>query len=206
MSERPDPKLDKILSAARAAFLEHGFAATSMDLIAQTARVSKTTLYTRFPSKEALFAATVETECRRSGMHFAPEAFDDVPLDEALRRIGLRFLALLWSPGAMRLRQMVTGEAARFPELAEIFCSSGPDRGCDAVARFFARAVAQRRLPSTGFDPAFLGGQFMAALKGRLDWDLSFGRRPVPTEEERERHVRAAVALFLRGLGTEIRT
>lgn len=205
MSGRPDPKLDKILPAAKAAFLEHGFAAASMDRIAQAARVSKTTLYTRFPSKEALFAATVETECRRSGMRFSADAFDDVPIDEALRRIGRRFLALLWSPEAMRLRQTVTGEVTRFPELAEIFCSSGPDRGCEAVTQFFARALALGRLPPSDFEPEFLAGQFLAALKGRLDWDLSFGRRPLPTEEECGRHVDAAVTLFLRALGVEIR-
>src|SRR5687768_754702 len=83
-AERQDPKAERILEAAKEAFMELGFAATSMDMVAQRARASKTTLYTRFPSKEALFAATISAECERRGMQFRPETFDGVPVEEAL--------------------------------------------------------------------------------------------------------------------------
>ena len=62
-TQQPDAKEEKILAAARDLFLELGYAATSMDLVAQRAKASKTTLYTRFPSKETLFAETISTEC-----------------------------------------------------------------------------------------------------------------------------------------------
>ena len=45
-----------ILDAARRLFLEHGYAVTSMDVVAQLAGVSKATVYARFESKEQLFA------------------------------------------------------------------------------------------------------------------------------------------------------
>ena len=48
-----------ILDAATELFLGHGFGATSIEAVAQRVRVSKRTLYHRFPDKEALFAAVV---------------------------------------------------------------------------------------------------------------------------------------------------
>jgi len=49
----------RILDAAHEVFLERGLAGASMDEIAGLARAGKPTIYTRFPTKEALFAAVV---------------------------------------------------------------------------------------------------------------------------------------------------
>ena len=51
-----DRKRAAILEAAVAEFRSNGFEVTSMDRIAETAGVSKRTVYNHFPSKEALFA------------------------------------------------------------------------------------------------------------------------------------------------------
>jgi TetR/AcrR family transcriptional repressor of mexJK operon len=116
-----DPRTWRLLDAAKAAFLDLGYSAASMDLVAQRARVSKTTLYTRFASKEALFAATIARECQSHGMGFSPETFDGWPLAAALEEIGDRFLRLIWSPEALRINQVVTGEALRQPHIGRIF-------------------------------------------------------------------------------------
>ena len=50
---------ERILDAARRAFLERGLAGASIDEIAARARAGKPTIYARFPSKEALFTAVV---------------------------------------------------------------------------------------------------------------------------------------------------
>src|ERR1700722_8250715 len=93
-----EPKEQQILAAAKELFLERGYATTSMDMVAQRARASKTTLYTRFPSKEALFAATITAECEARGMVFRPSDFDHLPIAEALHQIGRRFVDLICSP------------------------------------------------------------------------------------------------------------
>ncbi len=56
-------KMAQVNEAAHRLFLEHGFAATSMDAVAREAGVSKATLYSYFPSKEALFAHLIADEC-----------------------------------------------------------------------------------------------------------------------------------------------
>ena len=50
---------ERILNAARRAFLESGLSGASIDEIANLARAGKPTIYARFPGKEALFTAVV---------------------------------------------------------------------------------------------------------------------------------------------------
>jgi AcrR family transcriptional regulator len=56
-----------ILAAATERFLADGYAATSMDAIAAAAKVSKGTLYSRYPQKEALLRAVVEDRVTQWG-------------------------------------------------------------------------------------------------------------------------------------------
>src|SRR5580692_9580873 len=57
----------RLIRVARRAFIAHGYGATSMNQVARAARLSKTTLYTRFPSKAHLFRAIVDEQIRRVG-------------------------------------------------------------------------------------------------------------------------------------------
>src|SRR5690625_2992366 len=67
---------ERIVSAARRLFTRHGFEQTTVELIAETADVSKPTLFNYFPSKLALLQALVpETD-----------AWFAAALDEARRR------------------------------------------------------------------------------------------------------------------------
>ncbi len=56
----PSDRLSKLLDAAAAAFVEHGFQRTQMDGIAERLGVSKGTIYRAVDSKESLFAAVIE--------------------------------------------------------------------------------------------------------------------------------------------------
>ena len=52
---RPDPAIDEaVLAATRRLLVEHGYSATSIDLIARTAKVSRPAIYRRWRSKAAL--------------------------------------------------------------------------------------------------------------------------------------------------------
>lgn len=193
--ETRDSKETGILAAARAAFLESGYAATSMDQVAQRARASKTTLYTRFPSKEALFAAVVVAECEAYGLGVPPTELADLEIDEALRRIGQRFLGLICSPETMRVEQIVLGEASRFPEIAAVFTREGPERVCAAVAGYFFDAAARGLM--TVPDPEFAAEQFLSALKGSCQYDMMLGQ--ALSGPELDEYIRKAVELFLNG-------
>lgn len=192
-----DRKETQILAAAREAFLANGYAGTSMDQVVALARVSKTTLYSRFPSKESLFAATISAECERRGMRFAADEFAGLPVDEALRRIGRRFLDLVQSPEAVRVMQIVTGEAARFPELGRTYFEAGPARARAAVGGYLAQLADGGIL--TLDDPEFAAGQFLMACKGTACLQLELGMAEPLTAEQRQSHVAEVVRLFLEG-------
>lgn len=192
-----DPKAEQILAAAREVFLELGYAATSMDQVAQQARVSKTTLYTRFPSKEELYTAVISAECERRGLRFAPEMFDGLPLRDILVQVGRRFVDLIWSEAAIRVHQSVAGEAMRMPEAAQLYFRAGPEQGIANYVALFTH-MAERGVIATD-DPAFVARQFLAALQGGPYCQMVLGLHPHPTEEERYAFVNKAIDLFLRG-------
>jgi AcrR family transcriptional regulator len=66
MTERPRGRPrkegadDQILEAARALLAEHGYAAFSVDTIAERTGIAKTTIYRRWPTKGALVAAALD--------------------------------------------------------------------------------------------------------------------------------------------------
>src|SRR6202167_2392165 len=57
---------ERILDAAGRVFLERGFQGASVDEIADAASAGKPTIYARFPSKKALFAAVIDRLVRRN--------------------------------------------------------------------------------------------------------------------------------------------
>ena len=60
-----------ILNAASELFVELGFQATTLDKVAQRAKISKLSIYRRFENKEALFSAAITAGCQQS---FASQA------------------------------------------------------------------------------------------------------------------------------------
>jgi len=79
---------EHILDAACAVFASEGFERAGMDAIAARAEITKPTLYSRFGSKEALFAAAVarEYELRKARLFAAYETGDDQPFRQRLHR------------------------------------------------------------------------------------------------------------------------
>ncbi len=192
---RDDPKEEKILAAAAEAFLEFGYAGTSMDIVAQRARASKTTLYTRFASKEELFAATISAYCIHHGMELRLEEMLQQSPEKVLCRIGRNFVDLIMSPEAVRMEQIITGEAPRFPEVARIFHEAGPQRTIAVVARYLAEAASRGQLSVT--DPEFTARQFLMSLKAP-NCEQMLALPPMPPEE-RDAFVAKVVRLFLDG-------
>jgi AcrR family transcriptional regulator len=104
-SEHAEATRRAVLAAARSLFGRKGYAQTSVDEIADAARVTKGAVYHHFASKEALFRGVyseVEAEAQaRTAAAVDPEgspvdqivtgvnAYLDVALDEEIRRITL---------------------------------------------------------------------------------------------------------------------
>src|SRR5258708_27018343 len=81
-------KRGAIVEAARQAFLENGYAQTSMDRIAETAGVSIKTVYRHFENKDDLFSAVMQAACSPGGFdELKSKKPDQAPLLEPPRSL-----------------------------------------------------------------------------------------------------------------------
>ncbi len=84
MRPSSEAKREAIVSSGVRAFFNVGFAATSIETIAEDAGVSKVTVYNHFGDKKGLFTAAVERECEKMRGHFRIEAMPGATLRERL--------------------------------------------------------------------------------------------------------------------------
>jgi TetR/AcrR family transcriptional repressor of mexJK operon len=117
----------RLLDVATEVFLEQGFKGASMSEIARRAGASKQTLYARYPSKAALFAALVERKASRLFEAIGPLG-EGRNLRDTLVHCGASLLDLILSEDARGVHRLVIAECVEFPELAEIFWERGPGR------------------------------------------------------------------------------
>ena len=136
---------DRILDAATDLFLAEGYGATSIEAVAQRARISKRTFYHRFPDKAALFDAVLRRIIQ--GIRPPPDVplFEGSDLSEMLRRLARLAVHASVAPMTLALTRLMLTEAQRFPELAAIVAREG-SRG-EAVRQITAilERESQRR-------------------------------------------------------------
>ncbi len=80
-----EDRIGELLDIAAEVFIAHGFEGASTTEIASSAKTSKRTFYSRFPTKEKLFIAVLE---RRMDFIFSQvftELSPDSPLEESLK-------------------------------------------------------------------------------------------------------------------------
>lgn len=179
-------------------FLERGFDHTSMDAIASAAGTTKASLYTRYPSKAALFDAVLRwTVQRRDWPEPEPPPPSPDDLEAALVALAEAAVRRALHPKMVQLARIAITQPSVFPELAE---------GMASPARWPRRRLVTdllRRHAATGDieladDPGVLAEHFLgltSAVPARL---ASFG--VVLGEAEQARRTRSAVALFVRSL------
>lgn len=171
-----DEKERAIVAAARRVFLANGFDGASMDAIAQSAAVSKRTVYNRFTSKEALFAATIEETCRRLLPVDLPDLENVGSARTFIDQMAHAVLRGILAPEAIALRRIATFEAHRKPSLGVAFIEHGPE--------FFVAActpIVQKIAPSAGLtieDPVKAVWRLAALITEPLHTKVLLGFQP----------------------------
>src|SRR5689334_7074150 len=110
---------ERILDAARRAFLERGLAGASIDEIANMARAGKPTIYARFPNKMALFTAVVRRNVATVTGRFADHAPAGKTIEQRLTNLGTAILEWALAGDTVDLMRVGISEANRFPDLAD---------------------------------------------------------------------------------------
>ena len=108
----------RLLDAAADAFLQHGFAATSMQVIVQQVGGSATTAYQLFGNKEGLLLAVLQRELDQLGADIFPDLPAERPVRMALEHIANRLLCFCVQQRAVRFYRLVMAESQRLPDVA----------------------------------------------------------------------------------------
>lgn len=155
-----------ILNAATGLFLEFGYDRTSLARVAESAGVSKATLFKQFPTKAELFEATVLA---------AGDAPDGEPVDPppgdfraGLVVLGLAYAELLSRPRMADLIRTLIAESPRFPELRERTFNFGTLPVLSALRRYFRAENAAGT--SNVDDPDVAATQFLGMIATVVFW------------------------------------
>jgi len=192
---------DRRLSFVRAAgkpFIERGFGAVTMEAVAAEATASKATLYSYFPSKEALFEAFVN-EAGKGGVENIEAAKGGSDVVQVLRQLGTAYLDLVTRPDVIEANRLIIGEAGRQPQLSRIFYENGPRKTLIAISETIAALMDAGKLRRTELREASL--YFKALCEAGLVERLLWGLDDAPNRQVRLSAVEKATTVFLTAFG-----
>lgn len=187
-----------IVDAARELFVELGFQATTMDKVAQRAKISKLSIYRHFENKEALFSAAVATHCHQ----LAPQAlFEGVDgsAEDQLMAVGSSLLRALLSPDVRSVEAMIMADKKNQKALSKLHYEAGPAYVIAQIEALLHQLHSKAVLHVP--DPFQSARLFAALIKGS---DLLMVARfdAVRAQRESESYCRSAVAMFLAAHGS----
>jgi AcrR family transcriptional regulator len=192
---------ERILDAARRAFLERGLAGASIDEIAGLASAGKPTIYARFPNKEALFAAVVARNVAAVTGRFAGHVPAGATIEERLTNLGVALLGWALAGHTVDLMRVGISEARRFPDLANSVHGMARRCGEETVGRLLREAAQSDGLSGLpAFAPERLATTtqfFMDLVFKPLIMRALFGEKLRSLRAEIHPHVVRSVAFFL---------
>ena len=191
-----EAKRKQILDAATVLFTEQGYAATSMDLIASKADVSKQTVYSHFGNKEDLFSASIQFKC--DSYHILDATLEDLSNPtKALTQLAQRFLSILMSKEALAVHKVCAFESKTYPQLSELFYEAGPERFTNDVATIMTMLNKKNILAIPNARTAAI--QFLNLMKGEAYLRVEFNTKKQLTQLEIENYLQSSVELFMKG-------
>lgn len=193
---RDPAKLEAMLDAARAEFFRLGFGAATIEAIADSAGVSKVTVYNRFGGKAGLFEAVMRRESERMAEIMAGGHDAVADLTGALNAYGVALLAFLLDSNRAALDAILTQELAQLPDLAQRFFAAGPGNCRARLAEVLAAADARGAIAID--DPVCAAEDLMALWKGMIDVELKFGLQPECGDAQLAARVMRGTRLFLK--------
>lgn len=186
----------KIRECALDEFLQHGYEGTSMNAIAAAAGTTKPSLYARFPTKEDVFRSVLGWALQQHDWpEPEPPAPDPDDLESALTAVARAAIRRATNPSMIKLEQIAIAHASRYPEIARRTYGTGFWPRKQFVVDLLVRHSATGAIVAE--DPGMLAELFLGMVGGQSRL-ASFGI--VRDTEEQDRHIDAAVQLFLRSL------
>ena len=195
-----EQRLTELLDVATEIFISEGFSSASMNEIARRANSSKTTFYSRFPTKEQLFLAVIERRMTSIFQQVAASLPEKPPIEETLGNFGSALISLAVSKEQIALIRVVSMESAKFPELGKRFYELGPKRGEEVLAAYLTRQAQKGRVSNE--DTHQMAQQFMSLITGgRVRWFVLGFNPSSLSKGALKKHLNSAIQVFMRAYG-----
>jgi len=186
---------DTILQAGIEVFLEYGYVSASVDEIVRRAGGSKRTVYKYFGNKEELFAAIIASLAAQMLSPLGAAIDGDSSLQTTLEKLGKAYLDVLLREDSLAIFRTVVSEGLRFPELAETFFLNGPNAAVTRLSVYLEQRVKDGSLQLD--DTHAAARQYFGMIRSDLHMRAALGLA-LPSEDEINREVTRAVAMFVR--------
>ena len=197
-----DERLGELLDVAAEVFIREGFSAASTNEIARRANSSKTTFYSRFPTKEKLFLAVIERRMSRKLQEAAAGLPEEPPVAETLRNYAAALIRGVLSKDQLALVRVISMESVNFPELGRRFYELGPKRGEAIMAAYFEKQVEKGRLSDD--DTQQMAEHYLSLITGGpIRWFMLAFDPNAPSKSSLEKHIDAAIEIFMRAYGRD---
>jgi TetR/AcrR family transcriptional regulator, mexJK operon transcriptional repressor len=190
-------KAERIIAAAREAFLEKGYDGVSMDEVAKRAGVAKQTVYARYASKDALFLAVVDSV--QGKMLSAVTAGGPLAIRDRLQRISRELLDLVLDPSILSLSRIALGASYRFPTLGHSVYGARIKELHEVLADIIEQAAKGGSLRVD--DPTVAAEQFLALVRGELHLHCLYDPSFRPSRVKIQRQIDAGIDCFMARYG-----
>jgi AcrR family transcriptional regulator len=189
-------KRQRILDAAFASFVKHGFSDTSTLEIATRAKVSKRELYALVGGKHDMLVACIAARAARMQPPAdVPEPRDPETLMGVLEAYGTRLLGEVTQPTVIAVFRLAVAEAKRAPAVARALQTQGREANRAPLRKILTQALDRGLLQG---DSAVMAEQFLALLWGDLMMGLLLRLADPPTASEIRQRARKAAAALLK--------
>ncbi|TIU75026.1 MAG: helix-turn-helix transcriptional regulator [Mesorhizobium sp.] len=188
-----------IVDTAGELFAELGFQATTLDKVAQRAKISKLSIYRHFENKEALFGAAFAARCQQ----LIPKAlFEGVEgsVEDQLMAVGSSLLRTLLRSDVRNVEAMVMADIPSQKSLSKLHYEAGPAHIIAQIEALLRQLHAKAVLNVP--DPLQSARLFAALFKGSdLLIIARFDEARAEDHKEIESYCRSAVAMFIAAHG-----
>ncbi|CAM3062556.1 TetR family transcriptional regulator [Pseudomonas floridensis] len=184
-----------IVDAAGELFVELGFQATTMDKVAQRAKISKLSIYRHFENKEALFSAAIAAHCHQFAPQAIIEGVDGSAADQ-LMAVGTFLLRTLLSPEVRSVEAMIVVDKMKQKSLSKLHYEAGPAYVIAQIEALLRQLHAKAVLSVPA--PRESARLFAALIKGSdLLMIARFDEAIAENSNEIESYCRSAVDMFI---------
>ncbi|BAQ64714.1 TetR/AcrR family transcriptional regulator [Geminocystis sp. NIES-3709] len=178
--QKTEAKIEQILQGALSEFLTYGYLGTSMDKIAQTAGVSKQTLYTHFGDKEGLFKALIYEVTTKKFQLVWSKSLEGKP-EIVLKELAERIVNEVNDPQYLAFVHVIVTSAKTYPELGELFLENVAKPAMNILIKYFDDCADLNLADSEAIAHIFVN----TLIHHILTQETLQGKKVIPIKSER---------------------